>query len=343
MYSVLSTFQNAQQTEDNIVTTQCFPNLSGKGFWRGVFTDKGKSIILSGRTVKIFNCDEERFVQTLSKFGNALVAVSHSHETICVVNASSKDVIILVEYVRNNEIFTEINRTSIKGINTDGGKPCFSCDDNKFFFCTEGRQIWCYTRDDRKCICIYQVEHPDQWLSFDMYKDQLLVTLNSASLTDHTGFDVLTLDGTCLKSLRFRDGQTFLKSVNGKWLDADNFVIIYPMSVKYTYDIFQSISWRLFDSIPHYSSHSIIERPGKAFYDVLISPNRNFITWIWMDLLHGGRYVIEVHKLDTMEKINEYTVSLYMNTCFSDDDRYLFLCSEEFMRFDLATHFPKHS
>ena len=62
-----------------------------------------------------------------------------------------------------------------------------------------------------------------------------------------------------------------------------------------------------------------------------------------MDLLHGGRYVIEVHKLDTMEKINEYTVSLYMNTCFSDDDRYLFLCSEEFMRFDLATHFPKHS
>ena len=59
---------------------------------------------------------------------------------------------------------------------------------------------------------------------------------------------------------------------------------------------------------------------------------RNYIAYVWLDMLNGGRYTIGVYDLKTLNNVNECTVEAYMDIVFSYNDKYLFVCSNDYVR-----------
>lgn len=87
-------------------------------------------VILFGGGIRIFDTQKGKFVQTISRLRNAEIALSPTKSKIFLANATAKDVVVCILYERIDGVFTEKHRTSIKGVNTDGGTPCFSSDEN---------------------------------------------------------------------------------------------------------------------------------------------------------------------------------------------------------------------
>ena len=93
-------------------------------------------VILFGGGIRIFDTQKGKFVQTISRLRNAEIALSPTKSKIFLANATAKDVVVCVLYERIDGVFTEKHRTSIKGVNTDGGTPCFSSDEKYAYFGT---------------------------------------------------------------------------------------------------------------------------------------------------------------------------------------------------------------
>ena len=314
------------------MTIRKYSSLNQKSFWGAVITNDGSEVVLCGRNVRVFDCNREQFSHTLSRLTNATVAISHDQKRVCVLSASAKGVITLVEYTRDNDSFNETRRITLKGQNTDGGKLFFSTDDKYMFFCLEAKQVWRVSCVDGMCCCLYRAEYHDQRLSLDVYADQLLVTLNSFSETNHNGIDILTSDGFCIKSLRYSDERVKNKIIRGKWLNARDILMVYPTDFRSSQDAHQIVAWRSTTYLGYTSSEWTIERSGKALYDICISPMRNYIAYVWLDMLNGGRYTIGVYDLKTLNNVNECTVEAYMDIVFSYNDKYLFVCSNDYVR-----------
>lgn len=316
--------------------TDKYGSLNEKSFWNSAITNTGSEVVLCGRNVRLFDCNQEQFSHLLSRLANATVAISHDQEHFCVLSTSTNTTITLVEYARTSTSFSELKRSTLKGLNTDGGKPCFSTDDKHIFFCVEAKQVWRFSCADGMCSCIYQVEHPDQRLSLDVYEAQLLIILNSHAAANHNGIDILTSDGSCIKSLRHHNEQVKNKIIRGKWLNARDVLLVYPLDFRVPHDAHQIVAWR---SATHLNGNFLqwpIAREGKGLYDVLVSPQRNYIAYVWLDMLNGGRYTIGIYDLKTLSSVSEYTVDAYMDIAFSDNDKFLFVCSDVYMRICLS-------
>lgn len=103
-------------------------------YFKPVIFDDGNKVILSGGGLRIFDCQKEKFVQTISRLCNAISGLSYSESKLFVINATSKGSVICIIYERIGETFCEMQRQTIKGVNTDGGGPYFSSDEKYVFF-----------------------------------------------------------------------------------------------------------------------------------------------------------------------------------------------------------------
>lgn len=314
------------------MTISRYCSLKQNSFWGAAITNDGSEVVLCGRNVRAFDCNKEQFSRTVSRLTNATIAISHDQKRLCVLSASTKGVITLVECARDNDSFNEERRITLKGLNTDGGKLCFSTDDKYVFFCIEAKQVWRFSCADGMCCCIYRAEYYDQRLSIDVYADQLLITLNSFSVTNHNGIDILTSDGFCMKSLRYSDERVKNKIIRGKWLNTHDILMVYPMDYRALHDAHQIVAWYSTTYLRYNCSEWTIERSGKALFDICMSPMRNYIAYVWLDMLNGGRYTIGVYDLKTLHRVNECTVDAYMDIVFSNNDKYLFVCSNDYIK-----------
>ena len=190
-------------------------------------------VILFGGGIRIFDTQKGKFVQTISRLRNAEVGLSPTKNKIFLANATAKNVVVCALYERIDGVFTEARRTSIKGVNTNGGAPCFSSDEKYAYFCTDFHRVWRYSVEDGTCACIYEREYADQFLNMDVYADQLLIMVGASRAIDHRGIDVLDKDGHCLKSLRYPDGQEARRTVEyAKWLNADEILMFLHGTVR---------------------------------------------------------------------------------------------------------------
>lgn len=82
-----------------------------RGYYYSVITNDGEEVILSGCGIKMFDCQKERIVQTISRFRNAIFALSHSQNKLFAVNASEKT-ILLVLFM--NELMAAMLKYSVK-------------------------------------------------------------------------------------------------------------------------------------------------------------------------------------------------------------------------------------
>lgn len=253
------------------------------------------------------------------------------------VSASSKGIVTIIQYIQDNGLFREKGRAIVKGINTDGGNPCFSCDGSYVFFCTESAKIWRYTCDNSECCCVYQVKHPDQHLSLDIYADQILVTLNSSVITEHNGFDIVTLNGDLVKPLCFDSVSVLSRIIRGKWLNKEKILALHPLSLSSAYNIIQIIPWKRTDHLDTDAFATKTEKSSRVFFDIRMSPHRNYMSYVWIDMLRDGRFSIEIYEAKSNKKLNEYWVDSYTDIAFSDDEKHIFVCSEEFMKIDLIS------
>ena len=288
--------------------------------------------MLFGGGIRIFDTQKGKFVQTISRLRNAEIALSPTKSKIFLVNATAKDVVVCVLYERIDGVFTEKHRTSIKGVNTDGGTPCFSSDEKYAYFCTEFHRVWRYSVEDGTCACIYEREYADQFLNLDVYADQLLIMVGAPRAIDHRGIDVLDKDGHCLKSLRYPDGQEARRTVEyAKWLNADEILMIFTRSYTEPYDDYQVLSWRTAASMEGTAADDWkVERTGSNFSEIFLSPKRNYVAYVWFYMGNDKpRYTVSVHRMKSRQKVCEFNVKhlYYMDFAFSDDDRHCFLCA----------------
>lgn len=289
-------------------------------------------VILFGGGIRIFDTQKGKFVQTISRLRNAEIALSPTKSKIFLVNATAKDVVVCVLYERIDGVFTEKHRTSIKGVNTDGGTPCFSSDEKYAYFCTEFHRVWRYSVEDGTCACIYEREYADQFLNLDVYADQLLIMVGASRAINHRGIDVLDKDGHCLKSLRYPDGQEARRTVEyAKWLNADEILMIFTRSYTEPYDDYQVLSWRTAASMEGTAADDWkVERTGSNFSEIFLSPKRNYVAYVWFYMGNDKpRYTVSVYRMKSRQKLCEFNVKhlCYMDFAFSDDDRHCFLCA----------------
>lgn len=114
------------------MTISGYSKLKGISYWSAAITNDGSKVVLCGKTIRLFDC-RKRFTHMLSKLTNAIVFIFYTQKQICVLNASAKSVITLVESVRDDTSFNETKRITLKVLNTDGGKLYFSKDKKCFF------------------------------------------------------------------------------------------------------------------------------------------------------------------------------------------------------------------
>lgn len=304
-------------------------------YFKPVIFDDDNKVILSGGGLRIFDCQKEKFVQTISRLCNAISGLSYSESKLFVINATSKGSVICIIYERIGETFCEMQRQTIKGVNTDGGGPYFSSDEKYVFFCTESRRVWRYSLEDKTCTCIYEREYSDQSFFLDVYADQLLIILRTSGQDDHCGIDVLDKDGTCLKSLRYHDARVNREILRGGWLNEDEVLMVYPRIYDEPYDDHQIIQWRSAVSLKYAANNWKIERAGNGLSSVCISPMRNYIAYIWINMESVG-YKVGIYSFQSLQKIAEFAVEHYPNATFSNDDKYFFLCSDKYLKADLT-------
>lgn len=270
-------------------------------------------VILFGGGIRIFDTQKGKFVQTISRLRNAEIALSPTKSKIFLANATAKDVVVCVLYERIDGVFTEKHRTSIKGVNTDGGTPCFSSDEKYAYFCTEFHRVWRYSVEDGTCACIYEREYADQFLNLDVYADQLLIMVGASRAIDHRGI--------------------------AKWLNADEILMIFTRSYTEPYDDYQVLSWRTAASMEGTAADDWkVERTGSNFSEIFLSPKRNYVAYVWFYMGNDKpRYTISVHRTKSRQKVCEFNVKhlYYMDFAFSDDDRHCFLCASTCYLVDL--------
>ena len=56
-----------------------FLNLKGKEFFAGAIMNNGAEAFLCGNSVKLFDCNNQKYLQTVSKTNNANVVIAHNH------------------------------------------------------------------------------------------------------------------------------------------------------------------------------------------------------------------------------------------------------------------------
>ena len=210
---------------DSMVHEDCL-ELKGRAFHFGESSNDGDKAILCGSTVRLFDCKKQRCIQTISRMSNAETALAHDQKKMCLVDASRKGV-TAAEFADENGLWVEKNRSLIKAINTDGGRPCFSSDDRYFFFTTDFCRLWRYTLGTGICECIWEKGFPDQLMQFDLYEDQILIISGSSEKPDHCGqrkdmvFDIAIFTAGDMKKIHRSEVDRYISmthSVNSRYL-----------------------------------------------------------------------------------------------------------------------------
>lgn len=313
-----------------------YANLSGRNYWNSAITNDGSKVILCGRNVRLYDCNTQRFLQTINKTNNAVVALSHSQNTACFVNACVKEIVTVIECAYENGLFVEKKRIRIKGMNADGGQPRFSCNDKYLFFATQSKKLWRYTCETGECTCIYQPEYPDQILSFDIYEDQILIVLNSSTVIQHNGFEILSVDGSSIKSLRYSDNKDILNILmKAVWLNKNEIMAIYPLQMPSPFDSFQKILWQTSETIHLDLAQIMIPNQSRILFTPSISQNRRYIVLKWLNWQKGGDNIIQIYSTKDMERIHEISVNSLPDIAFSENEKYCFICAEPYRRLDL--------
>ncbi len=309
-------------------------DLQNNYYHSGAISDSGKDFFLCGSGVKQYSIEQCLYVQTISKLRNALITLAHSQDRLCIANAARGNV-TLIEYKKEGSLFLEKQRMTINAYNTDGGNPIYSSDDKCLYFATQFKTLWRYSFETQLCKRFYQVEYPDQTLSFDLYEDQLLITLGSSSDDRHCGFDVLDMDGRRLTSMRYGDEDNKLVSCifRAKWLNTKTIIVIYPSSIYSLEDKVQLID--AFDTKRLcYCPNRSLEKMQKTLWDFKTSPNRQYGVFVWMNWPDLS-FTVSILSLTDMKLIYEAKVDHIHDLSISNNSQYLFICADQYLCIDL--------
>ncbi|MCQ2453605.1 MAG: hypothetical protein MJ136_03400, partial [Clostridia bacterium] len=218
-----------------------------------------------------------------------------------------------------------------------GCEPYFSAFGAYVFFCSERNNILRYSCSTNECVCIYRVSYTDQLLSYDLYNDQLLVVLNSSSTAEHKGFDTVSINGKIIGSARYNNSiDRWGSSISGKWLDKDHVFLMHASSFNTPYDVIQMLPSNTRGTIDTDAFVTKKEKTAKGLYELYMSPNRSFFAFVWMDAMSFGRYCIEICESKSLKTMSEYQVDFFKSLAFSDDEKQMFVFSDEYIKIELS-------
>lgn len=115
--------------------TDKYGSLNEKSFWNSAITNTGSEVVLCGRNVRLFDCNQEQFSHLLSRLANATVAISHDQEHFCVLSTSTNTTITLVEYARTSTSFSELSEARLKGSTRMEGSRVSALMTSIYFLC----------------------------------------------------------------------------------------------------------------------------------------------------------------------------------------------------------------
>lgn len=84
-------------------------------YFKPVIFDDGNKVILSGGGLRIFDCQKEKFVQTISRLCNAISGLSYSESKLFVINATSKGSVIVLSMNVLAKLFAKCSDKQSRG------------------------------------------------------------------------------------------------------------------------------------------------------------------------------------------------------------------------------------
>ena len=307
-----------------------FLNLKGKEFFAGAIMNNGAEAFLCGNSVKLFDCNNQKYLQTVSKTNNANVVIAHNQRKLCLINASKNDHVTIKELDFFNSQWIEKKSITIKGSNIDGGRPQYSNDDQDLIFSTQANNLWRYNCDSESCEKIWNTRFSDQIMAFDVYNDTVLISLGTSDNPNHSGFDVLKPDGSIIRSLRYdqKEQSVVGQIIRAKWLNQEEIIIVYQLSINSQYDIIQRINWRKTKDLLQISESIKLYRPSRTLFDFQISPNRQLIAFVWLNWnKQGALYHLGVYSFTDLALLYETDIEMFSSMIFSENSHYLLVCS----------------
>ncbi len=278
----------------------------------------------------VFNCNTQKNYQTISRMNNAIIAIDHHQKGLCLVNASKNDLIVVNEFVNIDGSWIKKHTASIKGKNTDGGKPQYFNNDHDLLFATQAGKLWRYSCDTGECECIWQKQFSDQSITFDVYEDMILIALGASENACHVGYDVIETDGSIIQSLRFeeKDPGVIGQMIRAKWLNREEIIAVHQLSIDFQYDILWRIKWKTAKKLAEDKETTKISRPSKTLFDFQISPDRQYLALVWLNWnKQGAAYQLGLYSMKELELLYETEVEFYSSMSFSENSRYLLICS----------------
>ncbi len=309
--------------------TKCL-NLKGKEFVTGAILNDGTEAIFCGNGVKLFDCNEQKYLQTVSNMNDANVVISHNQRRLCLINTSKNDLITIKEFLNINGQWIENKSKTIKGENLDGGRPQFSNDDQYLFFSTKANNLWRYNCDSGICESIWSAVFSDQIMAFDVYENTVLISLGTSDNVDHGGFDVLDTNGSIIRSLRYDQKEKSIAGqiIRAKWLSQKDIITVYQFSINSQYDVIRRFDWRMAKDLLQFSETIKMLRPSRTLYDFQISPSRQLIAFVWLNWnKRGALYHMGLYSSRELSLLYETDIEMYSSMTFSENSQYLLICS----------------
>ena len=313
----------------NNMTIQEVKALKGLYHYVGMIPNNDKMILFSNKA-RLYDLYSEKTIQFIPGMSNGISTIAHNQNTICIISAKGNHIFI-EQYLFDN-VLTRIRQVAIKGFNSDGGKPSFSPDDRYVIFSIEAKRLYRYDCNTGDIQCIYQPRWKDQFFTFHMDGEKVLIHLKSSSnYTDHIGFEIMNINGQLLHQIYFHENSVaFRSNVFVDWLNNDTILIYYALSLAAKEDLYQIIP--IESSALFYVSDAGYAGISKEVLCCICS----------LECTHDHKYVvisnhnfkntysdISIYRSNTMQKVHQFDFPKIHSINISPDNRYIFISAEK--------------
>ena len=301
--------------------------LKGSYHFVGMIPNNEKMILFSNKA-RLYDLYSEKTIQFIPGMSNGIATIAHNQKTLCIISAKGNH-IFFEQYLFDN-VLTRIRQVAIKGFNSDGGKPSFSPDDRYVIFSIDAKRLYRYDCNTGDLQCIYQPRWQDQFFTFHMDGEKVLIHLKSFSnYTDHIGFEIININGQLLHKINFHENSVaFRSSIFVDWLSNDTILIYYALQLAAKEDLYQIIP--LESSTLFYVSDAGYASISKEVLCCSLECTHDHKYVVISNYNYKNTYSdISIYTSDTMQKVFQFVFPKIHSINVSADSRYIFISADK--------------
>ena len=145
----------------------------------------------------------------------------------------------------------------------------------------------------------------------------------------NNGFDILNIDGSIVKSIRFYEEWVLSRVPKVKWLGNDAVFLYDPYNIPKDHAFFHRIVLDSNNDRMTPVPIDISKQRAIRVQDVCFSPFRSFCLIVWAPSIMNGECTVDLYDTKTWEILGEIETSYYHDASFSACESFACVCTEE--------------